>query len=121
MTQKQPMTPRQAAMMQAAMDAEQQAPEQSIEFRALFDPKASKLSRITETPREMILPMAFLKVMLRAQDPLRDPLREPLGQVLLDEIDERMVSLDRKGRLEAVDILKAGRQRQFEDEEEALH
>lgn len=114
-------TPQQAAALQAALEAEQQTPEQSIEFRALFDPKASKLSRITETPREMILPMAFLKVLLRAQDPDRDPLTEPLGQVLLDEIDERMVSLDRKGRLEAVDILKSGRQRQFEDEEEALH
>ena len=58
----------------------------------------------TETPPSMITPLVRMKVLEAARDPKRT---ESLISVFIREYDRRMVSLNRKGRLEILGALQA--------------
>ena len=71
--------------------------------RELFNTK-DDLTLKTETPPRMILPLVRLKVLEAAADPNRT---KSLVAVFIEEYDKRMVSLNRKGRLELLGALQA--------------
>lgn len=58
----------------------------------------------TETPPRMILALVRMRVLEAARDPDRE---ESLVSVFISEYDKRMVSLNRKGRLELLGALQA--------------
>lgn len=58
----------------------------------------------TETPPRMILPLVRMKILEAAADPDRT---ESLVEVFIREYDKRMVSYNRKGRLELLGALQA--------------
>lgn len=81
--------------------------------RELFD-MDSDLTLKTETPTRMILPLVRLAVIQAAADPRR---KKSLLQVFRDEFDKRMISKERKGRLELLAAMQAAAS--GEEEEEA--
>ena len=58
----------------------------------------------SETPPRMIIPLVRMKIIEAAADPNR---AESLVAVFIKEYDRRMVSLNRKGRLELLGALQA--------------
>ena len=58
----------------------------------------------TETPPRMVHTLVRMKVLEAARDPNRT---ESLVSIFLREYDRRMVSLNRKGRLELLGALQA--------------
>lgn len=71
--------------------------------RELFNTK-DDLTLKTETPPRMILPLVRMKIIEAAADPDR---KESLVEVFIREYDKRMVSFNRKGRLELLGALQA--------------
>ena len=71
--------------------------------RELFNTK-DDLTLKTETPPRMILPLVRMKILEAASDPDR---KKSLIQVFVEEYDRRMVSLNRKGRLELLGALQS--------------
>lgn len=58
----------------------------------------------TETPPRMVMTLVRMRVLEAARDPERT---ESLVSIFIDEFDRRMVSLNRKGRLELLGALQA--------------
>ena len=71
--------------------------------RELFNTK-DDLTLKTETPPRMILPLVRMKILSAAADPNRT---KSLIEVFVEEYDKRMISLNRKGRLELLGALQA--------------
>jgi len=71
--------------------------------RELFNVK-DDLTLKTETPPRMILPLVRMKILEAAADPSRE---KSLVQVFIEEYDRRMISYNRKGRLELLGALQA--------------
>jgi len=71
--------------------------------RELFNTE-DDLTLKTETPPRMILPLVRMKILEAASDPNRT---ESLVQIFVKEYDRRMVSVNRKGRLELLGALQA--------------
>lgn len=71
--------------------------------RELFNTK-NDLTLKTETPPRMILPLVRMRILEAAADPDREI---SLVQVFIEEYDKRMVSYNRKGRLELLGALQA--------------
>jgi hypothetical protein len=85
-------------------------------FKQLFSPRTSDdLVKVTDTPAKMVLPLVRSKVIVAATNPLR---QDSLLEVFMEEFDKRMISKDRKGRIEAVELIR-GLNRREDDEEEA--
>ncbi len=59
-------------------------------------------TRLTETPSNMIIPLTRLEIWAAAADPDRT---EPLSEFFIKRYNARMISRDRKGRIEAVEII----------------
>lgn len=93
-------------------DGEEQ-PFRPAAVRELFDTSID-LTLKTETPSRMVLPMVRLAVIQAAADPKR---KKSLLQVFREEFDKRMISKERKGRLELLAAMQAAAA--GEDEEEA--
>ncbi len=74
-----------------------------IAYKILFDETAD-LTKITETPNRMIIPMVRMSVITQAIDPNR---KLSLIEVFQHSFDARMISRERKGRIEAVEIMQA--------------
>jgi hypothetical protein len=91
--------------------------ERPIAFKILFpdnDDEKSDLTKITETPPRMILPLVRMKLLVEAIREDNDEIS--LVNVFVNEFDDRMISKDRKGRLEAVKILQETSRHTAEDE-----
>ena len=89
-------------------------------FRQLFDPKGrSDLTKLTETPPRMILPLVRARIIDAAYDEDRIEKGESLLSIFVEEFDKRMISKDRKGRLEAVELIRGLNKGDGKDEEEA--
>jgi len=73
-------------------------------FKVLFEEAGADLVRITETPTRMILPMVRMSLIDAASDSNR---KKSLIQIFQESLDSRMISRDRKGRIEAVQLLNA--------------
>ena len=58
----------------------------------------------TETPPRMVLPLVRMRILEAAADPNRT---KSLVQVFIEEYDRRMISFNRKGRLELLGALQA--------------
>jgi len=71
--------------------------------RELFNTK-DDLTLKTETPPRMIIPLVRMKIIEAARDPNR---KKSLVEVFIEEYDKRMISFNRKGRLELLGALKA--------------
>lgn len=69
-----------------------------------FDNADGDMTLRTETPPRMIMTLVRMKVLEAARDPDRS---ESLVSVFVKEFDRRMVSLNRKGRLELLGALQA--------------
>lgn len=74
-----------------------------IAYKILFDDQAD-LTKITETPNRMIIPMVRMSVITQAIDSER---KLSLIEVFQRSFDARMISRERKGRIEAVEIMQA--------------
>jgi hypothetical protein len=68
---------------------------------------------ITETPNSMIIPLVRMEILNAASDPDRT---ESLITVFTRAYDRRMISRERKGRIEAVEIMQASMRRTDDDE-----
>ena len=84
-----------------------------IAFKILFD-NASDLAKITETPSRMVLHMVRMALIDAATDEKR---KESLISIFIRSFDTRMISRERKGRMEAVQLMQA-RQRAIEEDQE---
>lgn len=71
--------------------------------RELFDTEGD-LTLKTETPPRMILPLVRMRILEAAADTERT---KSLVEVFIEEYDRRMVSVNRKGRLELLGALQA--------------
>jgi len=71
--------------------------------RELFNAE-DNLTLKTETQPRMILPLVRMKILEAAADPDRT---KSLVAVFIEEYDKRMVSINRKGRLELLGALQA--------------
>ena len=71
--------------------------------RELFNVE-DDLTLKTETPPRMILPLVRMRILEAASDPKRT---KSLIQVFVEEYDRRMISVNRKGRLELLGALQA--------------
>jgi len=58
----------------------------------------------TETPPRMIIPLVRMRIIEAAADPSRT---RSLVEIFIEEYDKRMISLNRKGRLELLGALQA--------------
>lgn len=74
------------------------------------------LTKLTETPPKMIMALVRTRVIEAALDPDR---RVSLLEVFTQEFDRRMISRDRKGRIEAVQMIQ-GVLAAEQDEEEGV-
>ena len=89
-------------------------------FRQLFDPKGrSDLTKLTETPPRMILPLVRARIIDAAYDEERIEKGQSLLSIFVEEFDKRMISKDRKGRLEAVELIRGLNKGDDKDDEEA--
>ena len=75
-------------------------------YKVLFDSDENELVKITEPPTRMILPMVR-KALVQAFS------EESLISIFMRNFDSRMISRDRKGRIEAVQLLQ---NRRMDDE-----
>lgn len=93
----------------------------SAQFKTLFPDesidKHADLTKITETSARMILPMVRMRIIQAAADTKRS---DSLIEVFIRELDRRMISKDRKGRLEAIELMQASKRAEQQDEEESL-
>ncbi len=97
------VTPGQSMVPRSAFEEETDA--KPIAYRILFESNGGdELAKITETPTRMILPMVRLKLIDEASKPGR---KESLISVFQRALDSRMISRDRKGRAEAVQLMQA--------------
>ena len=71
--------------------------------RELFNVE-DDLTLKTETPPRMILPLVRMRILEAAANPDRT---KSLVQVFIEEYDRRMISFNRKGRLELLGALQA--------------
>ena len=71
--------------------------------RELFNP-GDDLTLKTETPPRMIMTLVRMRILEEAANPARV---KSLVQVFVEEYDRRMISLNRKGRLELLGALQA--------------
>jgi len=71
--------------------------------RELFNVE-DDLTLKTETPPRMILPLVRMKILEAAADTDRE---KSLVQIFIEEYDRRMISYNRKGRLELLGALQA--------------
>lgn len=71
--------------------------------RELFNVNGD-LTLKTETPPRMIIPLVRMRVLEAARDPNRT---KSLVEVFIEEYDKRMISMNRKGRLELLGALQA--------------
>ncbi len=88
-----------------------------IGYSILFpneDESGSDLTKITETPARMILPLVRMRVIDAASNPRR---KTSLLEIFVQEFDRRMISKDRRGRIEAVQIMQGAAR--GDDEEDA--
>lgn len=74
-----------------------------IAYKILFD-ETQDLTKITETPNHMIVPMVRLTVLQAACNPHR---KMSLIEVFQRAFDARMISRERQGRIEAVELMRA--------------
>ena len=89
-------------------------------FKQMFDPKGrSDLTKLTETPPRMILPLVRARIIDAAYDEERIEKGQSLLSIFVEEFDKRMISKDRKGRLEAVELIRGLNKGDGTDEEEA--
>lgn len=75
-------------------------------FQVLFPDDGDDLpdmTRITETPARMILPLVRLRIIREATNLRR---KMPLIEVFVREFDRRMISRERRGRLEAISLMQ---------------
>lgn len=84
-------------------------------FNTLFG-DSGDLTRLTETPSGMILPLVRMRVVDQACNPGR---KISLVEFYVQELDRRMISYNRKGRDEAVEVMQ-GALRQADEEEQAV-
>ena len=88
-------------------------------YKVLFpdegDEDASDLTKITETPARMILPLVRMRIINESYNPKR---KISLLETFVREFDRRMISKDRLGRLEAVQLVQ-GSLRRGDDEDMA--
>jgi len=63
-----------------------------------------ELTMKTETPSALIMPLVILRVIQEADNPKRTI---SLTEVFLNELDKRMISKDRKGRIELLEALRS--------------
>ncbi len=82
-------------------------------YRVLFDSDPEELVKITETPTRMILPMVRMALINEASKTTGKRNKESLISVFMRNFDSRMISRDRKGRIEAVQLLQ---NRRMDDE-----
>ena len=80
-------------------------------YKVLFDSDPEELIKITETPTRMILPMVRMALINEASNNTKS--KESLISVFMRNFDARMISRDRKGRIEAVQLLQ---NRRMDDE-----
>ncbi len=92
-----------------------------VQFKTLFPDESldrhADLTKITETSSRMILPMVRMRVIQAAADIKRT---DSLIEVFVREFDRRMISRDRKGRLEAIELMQASKRAEQTEEEESL-
>lgn len=74
-----------------------------IAYKILFD-EGQDLTKITETPNRMIIPMVRMSVITAA---IADGRKQSLIEIFQHSFDARMISRERKGRIEAVEIMQA--------------
>jgi len=74
-----------------------------IAYKTLFDEDRDK-TMITETPSSMIIPMVRMGIIVAATIEDR---KDTLIEVFQKTFDARMISKDRKGRIEAVELMQA--------------
>ncbi len=79
--------------------------------RELFN--STDMTLKTETPPKMVPIMVRLRVLRAAANPRR---KQSLVEVFVDEFDRRMVSINRKGRLELLAAMQAVSQMEQEPE-----
>ena len=72
-------------------------------YKVLFDSDPEELVKLTETPTRMILPMVRMALINEATNSKR---KESLISIFMRNFDCRMISRDRKGRIEAVQLLQ---------------
>lgn len=90
-------------------------------FKQLFNPRFDDdLAKLTETPAKMVLPLVRARIVDAAYDEERILKGESLMSVFIREFDKRMISKDRKGRLEAVELIRGLSRSDAEGEEEAM-
>ncbi len=82
-------------------------------YKVLFDSDPEELVKITETPTRMILPMVRMALIDEASKNSDKRSKESLISVFMRNFDARMISRDRKGRIEAVQLLQ---NRRMDDE-----
>ena len=70
--------------------------------RLAFDTPDSKLPELTETPRMMVTPTAYVEAMHEFMQNKRNGKREPLASIFIRKRDKRMKSVGRKSLLEAI-------------------
>lgn len=75
----------------------------SASVRELFDTERDMTLK-TETPSRMVLPMVRLALIQAATDKTR---KKSLLQIFREEFDKRMISKERKGRLELLAAMQA--------------
>ena len=76
---------------------------QPAAFKVLFEKNGADLVKITETPTRMILPMVRMALINSATEARRT---KSLITIFCEALDARMISRDRKGRLEAVQLMQ---------------
>ena len=94
-------------------DEEEEVP---LGFRILFE-DIGDLTKTTETPPRMVLPVVRLRVIDAAYDPTR---AISLQEFFVQEFDRRMISVNRKGRMEAVHLVQSALSGGDEEEEGSI-
>ena len=87
------------------------------EYRILFPEDGHSLTKITETPPKMILPLVRMRIIDEAYNPNRTV---SLLELFVREFDRRMISRDRKGRLEAVRVLQGALDAAADEDEASM-
>lgn len=93
-------------------DNEKEEPFKPAAVRELFD-TTGDLTLKTETPSRMILPLVRLELIQEAANPKRTM---PLLEVFRRAFDRRMISKERKGRLELLAAMQAAAADEGEEE-----
>lgn len=74
-----------------------------IAYKILFE-ETDDLTKITETPNRMIIPMVRMSLIAAAA---KEDRQLSLIEIFQKTFDARMISRERKGRIEAVEIMQA--------------